>query len=592
MGRCVILLALAAFCMPALAAERGEEPYLIVPKDYTPQKAWPITLVGQNQTSAAQMADKPYFAMYCGPGPDCKAALAAVARKYCIDPFRVYATAFSRTGHATLEMAYTYPGGFAAIAPVDEDMRFKADRPVQKIDFLKYIRTPTLMCHGNHDSFRTSGRKNFDAMTAAGCPVWWHTFTGGHNPDPIFFNDMKLLTDFFDKHTLDPFPKDVLHVVVSTGATRAWWVDADVRGEAVDTPNPPVFRVQVKDANRIEVEGDANILGLRLMLNDKLVDMAKPVTVVRGEKVLYTGPASGDLYVKLAEGKPASHPANRADGPLWELLEAIRSQPNETGACDWVYLEMDTKLADPRLERDVARHVSLDIGLRAADGPATAKIAPESKCFLPLDLTAARPAAKADMATLARKLPVEVDATAQTFGLAGDPAAPSGSDPVRLVPEGEGANGQVLLVKVRLTNRGDKAAVGKMMLYRAPSFGMPRPVWTAGDFAAGLHEVASTGKISNQWSPRMGQFPYQSILWLSLNPTGKLAAAEGRNEGAFHATWAVQRELTVAPGATLNVPLLVVAVPAADPKAAAPKTPDLSPIVERIKPAVLEAMGT
>jgi hypothetical protein len=586
-------LAATATCPPAFAAERGEQEYLIVPKGYTPSKAWPIILVGQNQVSAEQMADKPYFAMYCGPGPQCVLPLIEVAGKYHIDPFRVYATAFSRTGHAALEAAYTYPGWFAAIAPVDEDMRFKKGRAVQKIEFLKYIRTPTLLIHGEHDSFLKTGRKNYEAMRAAGCPVWWQTFKGGHNPDPIYFRNMKLLTDFFDRHVLEAYPKDVVHAVVRADATRAWWVDCEVIKAAVGTQDPPVFRVRVQEGNRIEVEADRNVLSLLLMLNDRLVDMAKPVTVVSGERQLYSGPAKGQLRVQLHEGRAAGQPARRGRPPLWEVLEAVRSQPNETGAHDWVYLEMQTKFDDPRMGRGVRRRVCLDLGLRFGDGPERAKIDPVAgKHFLPMDLTGAPSAVKADMATMSRRLPVAVSATSEAFSLVGDVDTPAGSDPIRLAPAGGRGSGQVLLVKVRLSNRGTKPVVGRVMLYRSPSFAVPRPMWPAsGDFANGLYEIASTRKISNQWAPRLGMFPYQAILWLSLNPDGRLGAAQEMNEGRYKSMWGVRRSLSLAPHAALSLPLLFLSIPAADADADRPRMPDLAGILTRIKPTLLKALA-
>ena len=583
-----LLVIVLTFCLHAAAAERGEEPYLIVPKDYTPEKSWPLILVGQNQIAASQMADKPYFAAYIGPGTGAKRLILELAKKYNLDPFRVYVTAFSRTGHGALESAYTLPGWWAAIAPVDEDMRFKAGRTQQKIDFLQYIRTPTLMLHGRHDSFRKTGWKNYESMKAAGCPVWWEWFDGGHNPDPIFRKNVKILTDFFEKHKVEPYPKDVVHVVVRSSATRAWWVDCTVLEAATKKPTPPVYRVRVRENNRIDVEADEGILGLKLMLNEKLVDMGRPVTVTWAGKPLYAGPAKAVIDLPLREGTPAKRPPVKALRPLWEDLEEMRSQPNPTGARDWVYLELNTGFHDPRLKRAVKRRICLDLGLRLADGPKTAKITPASKHFLPMDLTAETAAATFDMADMQRKLPVQVTVAAKGYALAGE-------DPVRMVAASEGRIGQLLVVKVALVNRGERPIVGDVTLNRSPFMMYPRGMWPKGedrgDFVKGLYEIAATRRFSSQWAPRLGSFPYHCIGWLSVNPDGRLAAATPVESGMWRSIWAVRRKLSLAPGLTVTLPLLLISVPAPDLTSRDPKMPDLGKIIDQLKPSLVRTLG-
>jgi len=178
-----VFLLLICAALPASAGMYGEEEFLIVPRRYTPERAWPLIVVLQNQISEKQAARVPYFVVYGSAGRE---QIIEVARKFRIDPFRIYATGFSRSGHGLLERTWTTPHQFAAIAPVCEDMRHKEQYKRQKIDLLKYIQqTPTLLAHGEHDSFRRTGRKNYELMKAAGCPVEWLWYPGGHNPDGL-----------------------------------------------------------------------------------------------------------------------------------------------------------------------------------------------------------------------------------------------------------------------------------------------------------------------------------------------------------------------------------------------------------------------
>ncbi|HUT36397.1 MAG TPA: hypothetical protein VNE39_23120 [Planctomycetota bacterium] len=592
--RVLQILASVALVWPgtALASEHGEEEYLIVPKGYTPERAWPLVIVAQNQVSGKAMESVPYFAAYCG-SEGCRAPLTETARKYNIDPFRIYATGFSRSGHGLLEWTWVHPDWFAAIAPVCEDMREKAQYKRQKIELLKYIQqTPTYLWHGDHDSFLATGRKNYELMKAAGCPVQFGTYSGGHGPDPLYFNDIRKLTDFFDQHVLNPYPKDITKVIDRNTGTRAFWVDAKV-GKITPDADYPVFRVKAKDGNVIEVEANEGVKKLGLYLTDKVVDMAKSVTVTYKGKEVFKGQPQPRLTVTLNEGEISAVPP-AGERPLWEELEEIRTQPNETGAFDWLYLDLHTAFDDPRLGRAIPRRVSLDLGFRAADAPKTARIVPSSKRFEALAVADPKAAVRFDVAALERKLPVEVATDARCFGLAGSVDEPGGANLAKLVPAAEGKSGQVVLVRVRLANKGQRDVAALARLERSPFMSYPVGIWPQGaekgEFAKGIFEVAGTHGVSWQYFNIHGNEPYQVLGFLMLDP-GALAKVTPVCHAAYRSPlWAVQRELTLKAGAALELPLLLISVPSSDPKSDKPKVPDLAGIIERIKPDLLKAM--
>lgn len=297
---------------------------LIVPKDYDAKKSWPLIFSFQSDPSREQMKTVPYFLVRCVQKGYPKGMVALedkvrcilkdVARDFNIDPFRIYATGFSYGGHTCLVEAWRHPHWFAAIVPVCSDLR-GGEAPK-----VKHIRnTPAYLLHGTGDSFLNTGRQVHDFMKEAGIDVKWDTYPGGHDSNVPFNENVKMLTDFFDQHVLDPYPKVVHHIVEHKRYSRAFWVDAilaeDKGGLAA------VFTVSVKEGNRIEVEATEEIAGLELYLNDKLVDMKKPVTVVSGDKVLYKGKPDEKLVVKLREGKEYWR---RETKPLWEQIVEIR----------------------------------------------------------------------------------------------------------------------------------------------------------------------------------------------------------------------------------------------------------------------------
>jgi len=311
---------LAASVVVLIAAPPARAGRLSIPKGYTPEKSWPVVVATQSNPSPEVMKQTPYFLVHAGgQGVECSSKirdyLKTLAGRFNIDPLRIYATSFSRGGHEIILQTLHFPDRFAAIAPVDHDLRRG-----KNLEYVKLIRTPVLQLHGDHDAFRRTGRTLFEAMKAAGVPITWATYPGGHNPTPVWNTKLnRVWLDFFARHRLDPYPREIVHLVDHKRYSRAFWVDSTLVKDAGGMG--AVFKVRVKESNRIEVEADEKFASLDLFLTDKLVDTSKPVTVVAGKKELYKGPSAAKITVKLREGKP--YYQSRAK-PLWEDLEEIR----------------------------------------------------------------------------------------------------------------------------------------------------------------------------------------------------------------------------------------------------------------------------
>ncbi|MFO7900085.1 MAG: hypothetical protein R6V58_13630 [Planctomycetota bacterium] len=310
----VVLLALL-FAAPAGAG------LLAVPKDYTPDQAWPVIICTQDGPSKELAAEAGYFLIHAGgigvrTGTKVRTSLLRCAEKYNIDPFRIYATSFSRGGQEILAQAWQYPHWYAAVAPMCNDLR--REPKVRNVKYL--VHTPTLLLHGDHDSFRKSGKRVFELMKQAGCDVGYRTYPGGHSPNPIYRKDLEPLTEFFEKHRLDPYPKAVVHLVSHKRYSRAFWVDSTPIKDAGGMKG--VFEVRVRDGNVIEVEASEEIASLSLELCDKLVDMKKPVTVMSGEEQMYRGPAVSPLKLTFREGEQFWQ---RRRKPLWKEIQEIRN---------------------------------------------------------------------------------------------------------------------------------------------------------------------------------------------------------------------------------------------------------------------------
>lgn len=321
MNRILTLMAWVAVSCPAARAG-----LLSVPDKYTPEKSWPVIVSLQDNPSPELMKPTPYFLVHAG-GKGTVATrkirenLKSLAAKYNIDPFRIYGTGFSRGGQEVLIQAWRRPHWFAAIAPVCSDLREKLNRNRRDLNVKYLVNVPTLMLHGEGDNFRRTGRIEYELMKQAHCNVTWQTYPGGHTPFLPFKKNVTLLTDFFHEHKLNPYPRKVVHLIEHKRHSRAFWVDSTLVKDTAGIK--AVFEVEVKAGNRIEVHANEHIASLDLGLNDKLVDMKKPVTVVAGKKTLYQGPAKAKLTVKLRDGEKYQRTPQRL---LWEELLVIRKQ--------------------------------------------------------------------------------------------------------------------------------------------------------------------------------------------------------------------------------------------------------------------------
>jgi len=298
---------------------------LLVPRAYDPKRSWPLVISYQDNPDQDLIRQTPYIllrAVQKGYPKSLvrlenktRSMLKDAMRELNIDPYRIYATGFSFGGRTCLMFAWRYPHWFAAIAPVCNDLR---GPETPRVRYLKNV--PSLLLHGDRDSFLKTGRQVYAYLTDADCPAVFQTYPGGHNPVP-FRKDVKVLTDFFDRHVMDPYPKRVSHIVEHKRYSRAFWVDAKLIKDAGGMAG--AFEVRVGDANRVEIDANEQIAELDLYLDSRLVDMGKPVTVVSGDKVLYSGPAVEKLTVTLRE---APDYARDSGDMLWRDLVRIHDQ--------------------------------------------------------------------------------------------------------------------------------------------------------------------------------------------------------------------------------------------------------------------------
>ncbi len=568
--------------------KRYQEEDLIIPDAYDPAKKWPLTVIYQDMVDDEQLRHTPYFGAY-GAGVS---EILKGAEKFNFDPYRIYGTGFSRSGHGLLETCWTYPHRFAAIVPVCNDLRPKDrySKEGQKNLNVGYLQqTPVKLLYGNRDTFVKTGKLLFDIMTENNCPVEWEEFKGGHNPYPIYYRNMKPITDFFDKHVFNPWPKEVTHVVYRKDATRAFWVDSKMGELGNNQKAFPAWKVKVAE-NTIDVlRADPSTKALIFHLNDKVVDMSKEVQVIWQDKVLYKGAAKPELEVAIHSGNPNT---SKKITPLWMQLKKVYETPHETGSYDWTYIMMNTLFSDNRHGDPVKRRIFLDLGFRKKGGAEKEIIDPASKQFVNWDVMQNEASMNIETTNLRKKLPVKVQCFSKKFSLRGVVDAPDAAS--ELADSGAAKSGDVVLVKVRLQNSGTDdldvtSRINRTVFKRYVNKIFPKS-GDAKNFYYGIWEIAGTRQIRWQWI-KHGNEVYQVFAWVFLNPGDQPDAKELHVQGSKYndGFYGAQRDYVLKAGETLEFPVLLMSAHSAEPKEKKPSYPDLGNVITVLKPALLEA---
>jgi predicted esterase len=240
-------------------------------------------------------------------------ALHHVAGRVNVDPKRVYMLGHGMAGHATWNLALHYPTYFAAINPLagaaSADwqrvrlLNLKNTLPVVWSDTTDKIVPPT------QSSALVTILKNFKYEV-----VFEQTKTLGHAPSPEIaekcYQAMRgrtrnLYPQQVNLRSTRPDPTfnrvDWVQVYqpLDAGKERSLMLRRGT-GRLIVNENALTIQAAFTTPNRIEAKTD-NVAVLRFYLNDQMVDLAKPLTVVVNNKTRYEGPLTVNLDEMLKD---------------------------------------------------------------------------------------------------------------------------------------------------------------------------------------------------------------------------------------------------------------------------------------------------
>ncbi len=249
------------------------------------------------------------------------ATIRAVEVRYRIDPDRVFLAGMSNGGIGAYLIGAHHATRFAAVVPMASGL----DEVL--LPFLENFRqTPLYIIHGKQDQVMPvhMSRSIDEALTELGYAHVYrehnrtHPHAGGH----IFpREELPDLVAWLDRQRRDPYPKKLTVVQDASHLLPFGWVRIDAtdriagfsdnlvdhRDEFIANRRYAKLEAAVAGPNRIEVRTKF-VRRYTLFLNESLVNLSRPVTIVTNGTTSFEGAVPPDAKVLLREARLRQDP--------------------------------------------------------------------------------------------------------------------------------------------------------------------------------------------------------------------------------------------------------------------------------------------
>lgn len=243
------------------------------------------------------------------------ATIRHVRQRYHIDPDRIFLTGMSNGGIGTWLIGMHHAPLFAGLAPMAGGL----DNVL--MPFLANLRnTPVYIIHGAKDQVMpvALSRSIARELTALGYPHVYrehqgeHPMAGGH-----YFprEELPALVTWLNSQRRDPLPTKLTVVREASHFQPFNWIRLDVTDpiaafstDLVDKQDQRITQREYArleatiSGNRIEVTTE-RIRRYSLFLNDRLIDPAKPITIVTNGRLSFEGTLEASLVTLLRQAR-------------------------------------------------------------------------------------------------------------------------------------------------------------------------------------------------------------------------------------------------------------------------------------------------
>ena len=249
------------------------------------------------------------------------ATIRHVRQRYHVDPDRIFLTGMSNGGIGAWLIGSHHAPLFAGLAPMAGGL----DDVL--MPFVANLRnTPVYIIHGAKDQVMPAelSRSIVRELALLGYPYIYrehqgeHPMAGGH-----YFprEELPALVTWLNAQRRDPLPAKLTLVREASRFQPFGWVRLDVtdpiaafsddlidkRDERIKQREYARLEATIVSANRIEVNTE-RIQRYSLFLNDRLIDPAKPVTIVTNGRVSFEGTLAASLETLLRQARLRQDP--------------------------------------------------------------------------------------------------------------------------------------------------------------------------------------------------------------------------------------------------------------------------------------------
>ncbi|MCB9854010.1 MAG: hypothetical protein H6819_12990 [Phycisphaerales bacterium] len=337
------------------AAQTTYRVHISVPDNYSVDKRWPLvialhgsgscpedimhymrSLLGDCTNDYIIAAPEGFGSMHLRGDADetnrPRDLVVALRHQFRLDDRRIFLMGYSLGGHNTWLGGILHADLFAGIMPLATPLQIVGNDVLFE-ELLPNLRnTSTLFVWGENDNLNAEGRVREDGgntawnrhMSKVMRDVGVRDFVsvelpgvghGGVVPPAGALNEWL-------KQTRRRYPKEVHHVFRLPENSNAYWIRAtELQGEPLPDGELKIHFKKDEDPRKkqrayltqrlglVEASINGQTIRLRsrktqtieLLLHDKLIDLDKPVTIMRGSRVLYKGKIPRDLRVLLRE---------------------------------------------------------------------------------------------------------------------------------------------------------------------------------------------------------------------------------------------------------------------------------------------------
>jgi pimeloyl-ACP methyl ester carboxylesterase len=316
-----------------------------LPADYDPSKPWPllVTLHGANgngtdwiRTWVRTAGTRYILVAPTTPRHTWSArqghyyvltALREMTEKLNVDPDRIYLDGMSMGAGGTFRLAEHFPDHWAAIGPRCNvpDIRQKKDKSYVTMLAENYRMVPTYWVVGAKDEkipIEMARAAKVDLDAAKGELVYMEYPDGGH--DWSLEKD-EVVLEWYDKHTRVAYPEELVWKSYEKIFARAWWVEVtkrteppplimvhlDMKGQESERRTelrPPAMVKAKRKGNVIEITTE-EVKELRVYLDDAMVDLDKPVTIIVNGRKLHDGIVKRSLDTLIEDAHKRHDPS-------------------------------------------------------------------------------------------------------------------------------------------------------------------------------------------------------------------------------------------------------------------------------------------